>query len=118
MYRRLGRIFALVLLVPSLLVGWYAFREATFYYTYWRFSRHVTPGMTRGEIENRLLLTHTRFWQESSTDFVSFGTIRYSLVCPPTEVGTALDFEMQGQFLSDDDVLKGVTLVRKGGACL
>ena len=108
-----------VLSVPTLLIVWWSWREASFHYTLWKYSREFKPGMTRKKVEDRLLSTDPNFHRTlpPKTDFIDLGEVG-PLVCSVTQV-IALDFAMRDpQNIDDNDTLITVELRRQENGCL
>jgi len=112
-------IVSIVFSLPILLVGWWSFQEAGFHYTLWRYSREFRPGMTRKQVEARLLSMRPDFHRTlpPATDYVDLGEVG-NIVCSATQV-VALDFHMlDPQTIDDDDTLIGAELRRLENGCL
>jgi hypothetical protein len=110
---------AIALSVPTLVILWWSFREGRFYYTWWKYSREFKPGMTRKQVEDRLLSTRPDFHRHlpPNTDYIDLGEVG-PIVCSVTEV-IALDFEMRDlQTVDDNDTLLKVNLRELENGCL
>jgi len=89
-------------------------------YALWKYSGELVPGMTRNEIENRLISEGIGFFPETpDRNFVSVSVeVQTSLACAPRAVGLLLEFEMRGPTSSGSDVLRNVRSVRRERGCL
>src|SRR5271168_3629771 len=117
--RHLKWVLPIVLSVPTLLIGWWSFRLASFHFTLWKYSREFKPGMTRKKVEGRLLSIRPDFHRRlpPTTDFIDLGEVGF-FPCSVTQA-IALDFEMRDpQTVDDNDTLVRVELRQLENGCM